>query len=443
MKKIEYDPFLKEVLESDAAKSRLYDFEGLEVLEVAKPFIFNDEPYGVYRAGLSLAGYSEVMRGSRRQIILMTAVLFLVGIIIIILLILNQTLQVTSRSYGQIRSFTNAVLESMETGVVAVDRNRVVTVLNTAAQRILGFPQSVLGKRYDEVPAGNRFGLKEILSGEHGRKEFETTSSGSTILVNTYPLLDEEGTASGVTALLRDVTQIRKMEKEVKQKERLSLLGDTAASVAHEVRNPLNAISMAAQRLEAEYASMKGMEDAKKFSRILRDEVGRLDGIVGQFLSLARPSEVKLEQADLNRLVEETVTLVSEEADSISVKVETHLGEIPEVMLDHDEMKKAVINILRNALEATGEGGAVRVSTIYDGNFVALEITDSGKGMSQEEMSSAFQPYFTTKKGGTGLGLSIAQRVVADHGGRIDVESSPGRGTIFTILLRPPSAPAD
>ena len=442
MKKIERDPFLMDALESNAAKRRLHAFEGDKVLEVVKPFFFNEGPYGVYRVGLSLDGYTEVMRGSRRQIAVMTGVLFLVGIVILILLTLNQTLQVTSRSYGQIRSFTNAVLESMETGVVAVDRTGVITVLNGAAQRILGLPQSMLGRPFREAAAGDKAYLADILSGEPGKKEFEKNLPGATVLLNTYPLFDDEGNTSGITALLRDVTEMRKMEKEVKQKERLSLLGDTAASVAHEVRNPLNAISMAAQRLEAEYTGMKGMEDAKKFSTILRDEVKRLDGIVGQFLSLAHPSEVKLAEEDLNRLVEETVTLVREEADSLSVSVQASLGRIPEVMLDRDEMKKAIINILRNGIEAAGPGGTISVTTSLLDGMVALGIEDSGRGMSEEEVSRAFQPYFTTKKGGTGLGLSIAQRVVADHGGRIDVESRPGKGTIFTIFLRLPRASA-
>jgi len=442
MKKIERDPFLMDALESNAAKGRLHAFEGDKVLEVVKPFFFNEGPYGVYRVGLSLDGYTEVMRGSRRQIAVMTGVLFLVGIVILILLTLNQTLQVTSRSYGQIRSFTNAVLESMETGVVAVDRTGVITVLNGAAQRILGLPQSMLGRPFREAAAGDKAYLADILSGEPGKKEFEKNLPGATVLLNTYPLFDDEGNTSGITALLRDVTEMRKMEKEVKQKERLSLLGDTAASVAHEVRNPLNAISMAAQRLEAEYTGMKGMEDAKKFSTILRDEVKRLDGIVGQFLSLAHPSEVKLAEEDLNRLVEETVTLVREEADSLSVSVQASLGRIPEVMLDRDEMKKAIINILRNGIEAAGPGGTISVTTSLLDGMVALGIEDSGRGMSEEEVSRAFQPYFTTKKGGTGLGLSIAQRVVADHGGRIDVESRPGKGTIFTIFLRLPRASA-
>jgi signal transduction histidine kinase len=224
----------------------------------------------------------------------------------------------------------------------------------------------------------------------------------------------------------------------MKQSERLSLLGDTAASVAHEVRNPLNAISMAAQRLEEEYAAKEGMESAKNFSRILRQEVKRLDGIVSQFLSLARPSELNLQKSDLNRLVTETVALAEGEAGPLSVKISVLLGDIPELILDPDELKKAVINILRNGMEAAGKGGSISLSTRLDGDMVALQIEDTGEGMSKEQMRKVFQPYFTTKERGTGLGLSIAQRVVADHGGRIDVDSTPGKGTVFTLWLNVP-----
>ncbi len=438
MKKIRKDPFLNEAIASNSARSRLYDFQGTTVLEVVKPFFFNDEPYGIYRAGLSLDGYYKVMRGSRRQIIIVTGVLFLVGIVILTLLTVNQTLEVTSRSYSQIRTFTDAVLESMGTGVIAVDRRGVITVLNGAAQNLLRLTPSVLGRSYGEVLPRDTVRLKELLSGRTPKTEFETEIDDSVVLVSVYPLVDTEGEVTGGTALIKDVTEIRKMEKEMKQRERLSLLGDTAASVAHEVRNPLNAISMAAQRLEAEYGDRQGMEDARKFSRILRDEVKRLDNIVGQFLSLARPSKLQVARIDLNCLVEETVTLVREEAGSLSVDIRTSLGDVPGLMLDAGEIKKAVINILRNGVEAAGKGGTVSVRTRTADGMVALDIEDSGIGMSNEEMARAFQPYFTTKKTGTGLGLSIAQRVVADHGGRIDVNSVPGKRTVFTIWLKAP-----
>ncbi|MFQ5906180.1 MAG: nitrogen regulation protein NR(II), partial [bacterium] len=400
---------------------------------------YDGEPYGVYRAGLSLDGYNAVMRGARRQTVVVSGVLFLIGVVIFTLLTLNQTLQVVNRSYGQIRSFTRAVLESIETGVIAVDGSQRVTVLNGAAQKMLDLTTSVLGRQYGDVVPDDPIRLNELLSGDGLKSEFETEIMGSTVLVSTYPLYNSEGKISGGTALLTDVTQLRRMEKEMRQKERLSLLGDTAASVAHEVRNPLNAISMAAQRLEEEYAGMDGMEDAREFSRVLRQEVKRLDGIVGQFMSLARPWKLSLREGDLNKLVEETVTLAENEASSLSVRISTSLGDIPELMLDPNEMKKAVINILRNGVQAAGEGGSVSLTTRLDGDMVALEIEDSGRGMDKEQMRKVFQPYFTTKEGGMGLGLSIAQRVVADHGGRIDVSSTPGKGTVFTIWLTLPS----
>ncbi|TET82432.1 PAS domain-containing protein [candidate division TA06 bacterium] len=403
-----------------------------------KPFFFEEKPYGIFRAGLSLDGYNAVMRGSRRQTIVVSGVLFLIGIVVFTLLALNQTFEVVNKSYTEIRSFTTAVLESMETGVVAVDSQGRVTVLNQAAHQILKVNSSVLLRPYDEVFPDDPLRLKELLSGKETGGEFETEILGSTVSVSISPLYDSEEKVSGGTALLRDVTAIRKMEQEMKQSERLSLLGDTAASVAHEVRNPLNAISMAAQRLEEEYAVKEGMESAKNFSRILRQEVKRLDGIVSQFLSLARPSELNLQKSDLNRLVTETVALAEGEAGPLSVEINALLGDIPELMLDPDELKKAVINILRNGMEAAGKGGSVSLSTRVDGDMVALRIEDTGKGMSKEKMRKVFQPYFTTKERGTGLGLSIAQRVVADHGGRIDVDSTPGKGTVFTIWLNVP-----
>ena len=227
----------------------------------------------------------------------------------------------------------------------------------------------------------------------------------------------------------KHLSSIKQMERRVYRAERLSALGRLAAGVAHEIRNPLNAISMAVQRLQA--------GKANKLTGVIRGEIKRLNDIIEEFLSISRTRRLELERHDLRELLEQIVLLVGDEAASKRVRIKTRWHESPwMVSMDLDKMKQALLNIIKNALESISHEGTVTVSLKREGkDSLSLQVSDTGSGLSPDEIEHIFDLDYTTKDKGLGLGLTLAHEIIQGHGGEIRVTSRPAVGTTFEILL--------
>lgn len=233
-------------------------------------------------------------------------------------------------------------------------------------------------------------------------------------------------------ARLRDV---RALETEMARRERLATMGNMAAAVAHEIRNPLNAVSMGLQRLGAEFQPA----DAQEYRRLLgvvRGEVGRLNTIVEEFLSLARPVPLALVPVKADEVLRELGVLLEPEAAKRGVRivVEAPTG-LPPVLADRARLTQVLLNLGLNAVEAMPTGGTLTLGAAPAGEQLALTVADTGDGISPDVRPRLFEPYVTTKPRGLGLGLAIARRIMEDHGGRIEVASESGRGSRFTVVL--------
>jgi two-component system sensor histidine kinase HydH len=267
---------------------------------------------------------------------------------------------------------------------------------------------------------------------------FKTLSGSSrNLLIGSSCLFDEQNQFRGAVAVIHDVTELKKYEEEAKRAERLSALGNLAAGVAHEIRNPLNAISITVQRLRSEFEPRKDQEEYLSFIQTVLDEIKRLDNIINQFLSLAKAQKLTLVSSDMNKFLDELILLVEMDTRDKKVHVIKIMDRLPQLKIDPDEMKKALLNIMLNGVQAMPEGGKLQVQSYTDDSkgTVVIRITDSGVGISKENLSTIFQPYFSTKEKGTGIGLSIAYRIISDHKGKIEVESEVGKGTTFIITL--------
>ncbi len=214
-------------------------------------------------------------------------------------------------------------------------------------------------------------------------------------------------------------------------------MGTMAAGVAHEVRNPLNAIALAAQRLALEFAVADDPEEFRRMTTSIVNETRRLDSIINEFLDLARPPREQPHAFALNKVVEEVTSLMQHEAENKPVVFAVQPGEDVTIYGVPAELKKALINVLSNAIAFTPPNGTVTltIERAKDDSTVTLAVSDSGNGIDPEEQKKVFQPYYTTRAHGTGLGLAITARIVADFAGTIDVASTPGKGTTFTIRL--------
>ncbi|MBI3029822.1 MAG: hypothetical protein HYY64_09950 [Candidatus Rokubacteria bacterium] len=230
------------------------------------------------------------------------------------------------------------------------------------------------------------------------------------------------------------------LEAEMTRRERLASLGDMAAALAHEIKNPLNAVSMGLQRLRVEFRPAEAPEYGR-FLDLMQGEVRRLNAIVEQFLSLARPLPLKPERLRVEELLGELAALVEADARAGGVRVTLSVPpDLPHVVADRDHLKQVMLNLILNGLQAMPEGGTLTLEAARARDGLALAVADTGPGIPPEALPRVFDPYFTTKAKGLGLGLAIARRIVEDHGGKIEVESQPGRGTRFRVIL-PPETP--
>ncbi|MDE2726209.1 MAG: ATP-binding protein [Gemmatimonadota bacterium] len=228
------------------------------------------------------------------------------------------------------------------------------------------------------------------------------------------------------------------MEWEIFQVEKMTALGRLAASVAHEVRNPLGAIDIQLQLLEEDLSALSSALKERLVGRlnIAQTEMKRLDRLVYNFLRFSRTPKLHLRQVSLNDVVRRVFELVSPEARERGIVLRLELSEdLPAINGDEDQLGQAVLNIVVNAFQSMVAGGDLVAQTQTESGQVCLMLTDTGCGIPEEEVDRIFEFYYTTKDEGTGLGLSIAQRIIYQHGGHIDVESFPERGTTFRVYL--------
>jgi signal transduction histidine kinase len=223
---------------------------------------------------------------------------------------------------------------------------------------------------------------------------------------------------------------------ELSRKERLSELGNLAATVAHEIRNPLNSVSMGLQRLKGEFSPTRDHEEYAHFLALMQNEVRRLNDIVEQFLSLARPLNLKREAIAVEAFLEELSTLVAGDAQSSKVQIELAVApNLPPLNADPNYLKQLLLNLILNGFQSMPQGGRLTIAAGADKDCLELTVADCGMGIEPDKLEKIFEPYFTTKTTGSGLGLSISRRIAEAHGGTVVVKSQTGQGSRFVVRL--------
>jgi signal transduction histidine kinase len=238
----------------------------------------------------------------------------------------------------------------------------------------------------------------------------------------------------------RHMAGVVEMERQLEKAERLSSLGQLAAGVAHEIRNPLNAISIAAQRLNRDFApsDTQKAEDFNNLSSIIKDEIKRLNGIIEEFLTFSKSRRLDFHKFSVTELLQKIVNLMKEEASSKGITLETNWRQEPaHIPMDVNKLQQAFINLIKNAMESiTEEKGKVFITVDKEGkNYIVVKIADTGCGMTAEEINQIFNPEYTTKEKGVGLGIPLAFEIIRGHGGDIQVTSRKDKGTTFDVIL--------
>ena len=343
------------------------------------------------------------------------------------------------------RGLLETIFQSIQEGVIVVDGDGNMTYANRAAETLVGFsfdssrgrPISRALKEID----WNR--ILDLGDGEWSKlisREIEITYPQQRyVSFYAVPLSgggDDGG--DGAVVILRDVTHERQQEASHVESERLNAVKLLAAGVAHEIGNPLNALTIHLQLLQREIGHLPESlkEPLKELTDIASSEVRRLDLIITQFLKAVRPSEPNLAPAQIETLLEETLELLKLEIENRAIDVQIDRpGTVPKIRVDRDQIKQVFFNITRNAFQAMPDGGRLTITVGSTDRFLSVAFRDTGTGIDPENLGQIFEPYMTTKSEGSGLGLMIVQRIIQNHGGQLEVESKPGQGTRFTVLL--------
>ncbi len=338
------------------------------------------------------------------------------------------------------RSYQQSLLEKLPSGVIAVDDEHDVIVFNQEAERITGMKkENVLRKKYDDVIP---YDLQKLLSSllqnkeeiRHIETEFSKNGCVIPLMASGACFYSSRGSLLGAQLIFSDISQMKTLQNQVKRNERLASLGILAAGIAHEIRNPLVALKTFSQLLPEKFSDE---EFRVNYTKVVIPEIERIDGLVEQLLVFARPRPVRKEKTDLVSIIESTIMLIKAQARFASISfVGQYEKKEVEIVADSEKLKQALWNILLNSAEAMEENkGTIKIQVMEGSDTVVVTIEDDGCGIPEENANKIFEPLFTTKPNGTGLGLPIVNEIIAQHNGRIFVESKKGVGTKVTIEL--------
>jgi two-component system, sporulation sensor kinase E len=340
-----------------------------------------------------------------------------------------------------------AAMDSMLDGIVVCDRDHLPIIYNKSAERMLRLSgkepvERPLWKSVDDEDLAAFF--RATLEGEDTvlDREFGLESKGSTRLVaaSVSPLVSR-GKIEGAIVHLEDITEKRRKEAQLRRAESLASLTTLAAGIAHEIKNPLGAISIRMQLIERALQGKESVE-ASAIARhlgVVDEEIDRLNKIVVDFLFAVRPMDVRLMEADAGELLAQVAEVIAPEAERSGIMTELSVAEgLPRLQMDTRLMKQAILNLVKNAIAAMPGGGKLNLRAERKDDEVLVSVSDSGVGIPEEDLPKIFEPYFTTKENGTGLGLTITFKIVKEHRGEIAVKSRPGQGSTFTVSLPVP-----
>ncbi len=429
------DQFLKVSLNSDSVYHRTFPFAGNEVYEVVKRLSYENSVVGIFRIGLSLDEIRNVENRAYNRILMITLILTAISIITLSIVFTTQNLKTISEEFNKFKTFTGSILKNMDEAVIVINKDMVVSLFNGSAQRLFRIKDNEIVGRNINENAVLSF-LPDILESERStEKLLELEGQLKSLLITSTTNYDEQNSIESYTVVLNDITEKKSLEENARRKEKLTAMGELASGVAHEIRNPINAIGIIAQRLQKEFSPGTNNEEFTSITNLLRSEVTRINRIIKQFLDYAKPLEVRTVEIDADDYFNQIYQLFQGQADKREVDFLMFTTNPCKIKLDPELMKQALMNLIQNAFDAVGEEGKIRLDYNCLDDKLEIIISDNGKGIPEDQKKKIFDLYYTSRNNGTGIGLSITQKIIEQHGGTISFDSKLNEGTTFKIVL--------
>ena len=387
----------------------------------------------------------EVAQQRGNVVIFYTLFLHLVGFVLTAIMgsHLAERARLSEVNYAELKQLHSTIVENLESGLLTTTRDGLIRVFNPYVERMTGMTQlHAYGRPIKAVFPSlivDGVALEQQMQGEFYYRP--PTGAPLTIGYTTMPFRNLKGETVGVIVTLKDLTGFKQMELALKRSDRLAALGELSARMAHEIRNPLAAISGSVQLL-SEHGSLRDHE-SRLLAIVLR-ESDRLNGLITDFLAYARPTPPRFERFNLYHLVKDLQVLLMADNRFDKISLVLDLSEDLTAWADRGQLQQVLLNVLHNAAEATPDGGEIKISAdLQSGtddagrafSLLCLKIMDQGCGMDEATCQHLFEPFWTTKPAGTGLGLATVYRIVEGHGGMVQADPREGGGTVMTLLL--------
>lgn len=386
--------------------------------------------------GLDMAQYDASLRRLYFQVGALSITMLLVGLGGWLSLSTLQGYRGTKKILREVQAFTALLVAKLPVGIITTDPDGKISTFNQAATTLLDISGTKAhGKSAKQILPEQ---LSDFLeSSKSSKKELHlyTKKQDLNLLTQQLEIRDDAGLYKGKVLLLSDMTELKKMESQLREHERLAAVGRMAAGVAHEVRNPLSSIKGLAVLLKSKL--LPGPEGEKNLHMLI-SEVDRVNRTVSELLTLTSPATLERETLDLESLIRNKLQLLQPDLTAAGIEASVTVDkQIPFIFGDRDRLGQVLLNVFLNSIQAMPEGGRIQVSLqpTQDTENVMITINDTGSGLDAEQQGQVFFPYFTTKSGGTGIGLAISQKIINDHGGTITFTAKPERGATVTIIL--------
>ena len=429
------DKFLSDIYSSLNFNTRLITNDSTSILEAVHPFNYKDEVIGILRLGLPAEALAQLTNRSENRMWLTGLVLFLLGSILLAYVFTKQNFEHLKKDYKIIEDYSQKIISNVSDCIVVYDKNKIIKTFNSASEIL--FKKSndeVIGKSLENLFSNTNITLIIESDSNVNPISIKVNNENKYLLFSKSQFIVEEEEKNTIL-VLSDISKIKSFEEQLQRKERLVAMGELASGVAHEIRNPLNTISIITQQLAKDFVPNNNSEEYFELANLVDKEVKRINNTIKDFLRFAKPEEIKLAQFNLSELIvqiEQQYKPMFQEKNILFNKVINWEGI---VNWDRNKIQQVIMNLLQNSYDSISSDGLVSIIVEYIDDLARISIEDNGCGIPKEMGNKIFNLYYTTRSNGTGIGLSIVQRIIYEHNGIIKYESEVGKGTKFLISL--------
>ena len=436
LESIETSPFLLKSWQDSTFATRTTEFDSIEVLEAIHPFYFQKRWLGVFRLGISLAPIQTINTRIYRRIIVISLVLIFIGLVLFSLVLVRQNLEIVQKQFQVVESYSAELIENMKDAVIVLDNRSNLKIFNQAAADLFQIQKnSIIGKKLTTL-FEESICESILLSAANMQEVSCKINKREKQLLISKSRFEDENKHENIILIIRDLTEQKNLEDQLQRKERLSAMGELASGVAHEIRNPLNAISTTIQQLDKDFEPASNKEEYHQLSRMVYKEVRRINETVQSFLRFARPEPLQPSQFQVKELFDHLKNQYTSIMNQHNIEFQINLNWMGEVFWDKQKIRQVFMNLIQNAMDAIEKNGKISIDVEPENHSkLKIHVVDNGPGIPEQIRSKIFNLYFTTKTKGTGIGLAIVQQIIFEHGGTIKAQSENQTGTMFQIII--------